>query len=166
MHPTCHNIAGVLANHARRRPSHPAIVSAEGTVRYGELDLFVRQRAAFLMQSGVGPGDVVGVCLRDRTEHVLLLYAIAAVDRVDCLYIGRIDLTVALGKTDPNDPVVVDAVASICNAGQKANTAIGMFVTDVAEAKQWQDHGASLFLLQSDQAFLLAGAAKLAAAFR
>ena len=79
MHPTRHNIAGVLANHARRRPSHPAIVSAEGTVRYGELDLLVRQRAAFLMKLGVGPGDVVGVCLRDRAEHVLLLYAIAAV---------------------------------------------------------------------------------------
>jgi len=91
---------------------------------------------------------------------------IAAVERLDCLFIGRIDLTVALGKTDPNDPVVVDAVASICAAGQKADTAVGMFVADVAEAAQWQDHGASFFLLQSDQAFLLAGAAKLAAAFR
>ena len=91
---------------------------------------------------------------------------IAAVERLDCLFIGRIDLTVALGKTDPNDPVVVDAVTSICAAGKKADTAVGMFVADVAEAKQWQDHGASLFLLQSDQAFLLAGAAKLAAAFR
>ena len=91
---------------------------------------------------------------------------IAAVKRLDCLFIGRIDLTVALGKTDPNDPVVVDAVASICAAGQKAGTAVGMFVTDVAEAKQWQDHGASLFLLQSDQAFLLAGAANLVSALR
>jgi len=102
----------------------------------------------------------------EDVEALDVIDAIAAVDRVDCLYIGRIDLTVALGKTDPNDPVVVDAVASICIAGQKANTAIGMFVADLAEAKQWQDHGASLFLLQSDQAFLLAGAAKLAAALR
>ncbi|MCH7822866.1 MAG: aldolase [Proteobacteria bacterium] len=91
---------------------------------------------------------------------------IAAVERLDCLFIGRIDLTVALGKTDPNDPEIIDAVASICAAGQKANIAVGMFVTDVAEVRQWQDLGASLFLLQSDQAFLLAGAAKLAAAFR
>ena len=102
----------------------------------------------------------------EDVEALDVIDAIAAVDRVDCLYIGRIDLTVALGKTDPNDPVVVDAVASICVAGRKANTAVGMFVTDVAEAKRWQDHGASLFLLQSDQAFLLAGAAKLAAALR
>ncbi|MCZ6808671.1 MAG: 4-hydroxy-2-oxovalerate aldolase, partial [Proteobacteria bacterium] len=68
--------------------------------------------------------------------------------------------------TDPNDPVVVDAVATICAAGQKANKTVGMFVSDVTEAKKWQEHGASLFLLQSDQAFLLAGAAKLAAALR
>ena len=99
-------------------------------------------------------------------EALDVIDAIAAVKRVDCLFIGRIDLTVALGKTDPNDPDVVDAVASICAAGKKAGTAVGMFVADVAEAKQWQDHGASLFLLQSDQAFLLAGAAKLAAALR
>jgi hypothetical protein len=40
------------------------------------------------------------------------------------------------------------------------------FVADIAEAKQWQDHGASSFLLQSDQAFLLAGAAKLVTTLR
>jgi len=91
---------------------------------------------------------------------------IAAVERLDCLFIGRIDLTVALGKTDPKDPVVVDAVATICAAGKKANTAVGMFLPDVEEARGWRDKGASLFMLASDQAFLLAGAAKLAAAFR
>jgi len=102
----------------------------------------------------------------EDVEALNVIDEIAAVERLDCLFIGRIDLTVALGKTDPNDPVVVDAVASICAAGKKADTAVGMFVADVAEAKQWQDHGASLFLLQSDQSFLLAGAAKLSAAFR
>jgi 2-keto-3-deoxy-L-rhamnonate aldolase RhmA len=99
-------------------------------------------------------------------EALDVIDEIAAVERVDCLFIGRIDLTVALGKNDPNDPIVVDAVASICAAGQKANKTIGMFVSSVSEAKQWQKHGASLFLLQSDQAFLLAGAAKLTAALR
>ncbi len=102
----------------------------------------------------------------EDVEALNVIDDIAAVERLDCLFIGRIDLTVALGKTDPNDALVVDAVASICAAGKKAGTAVGMFVADVAEAKQWQDHGASLFLLQSDQAFLLAGAANLTAALR
>jgi hypothetical protein len=39
-----------------------------------------------------------------------------------------------------------------------------MFVADLTEAKEWRDNGASLFLLQSDQAFMLAGAARLVAA--
>jgi hypothetical protein len=41
-----------------------------------------------------------------------------------------------------------------------------MFVADLAEAAQWHEPGASLFLLQLDQAFLLSGAAGLAAALR
>ena len=102
----------------------------------------------------------------EDVEALNVIDDIAAVERLDCLFIGRIDLTVALGKTDPKDPVVVDAVASICAAGRKANKAVGMFVADLAEAKEWQENGASLFLLQSDQAFLLAGAANLAAALR
>ncbi len=102
----------------------------------------------------------------EDVESLNAIDDIAAVERLDCLFIGRIDLTVALGKTDPKDPVVVDAVATICAAGKKTNTAVGMFLPDVAEFRQWQDLGTSLFLLQSDQAFLLAGAAKLAAALR
>ncbi len=102
----------------------------------------------------------------EDVEALNVIDAIAAVERLDCLFIGRIDLTVALGKTDPNDSVVVDAVASICAAGKKANTTVGMFLPDAAEFRQWQDLGASLFLLQSDQAFLLAGARDLVFALR
>ncbi len=102
----------------------------------------------------------------EDVESLNAIDEIAAVERLDCLFIGRIDLTVALGKTDPKDPVVVDAVATICAAGKKANTAVGMFLPDVEEARGWRDKGASLFMLASDQAFLLAGAAKLAASFR
>ena len=99
-------------------------------------------------------------------EALNVIDEIAAVERLDCLFIGRIDLTVALGKTDPSDPVVVAAVDKVCAAGRNAGKAVGMFVSEVEEAGHWMEKGASLFLLQSDQSFLLAGAAKLAAAFR
>ncbi len=91
---------------------------------------------------------------------------IAAVERLDCLFIGRIDLTVALGKTDPSDPVVVEAVDKVCAAGRNAGKAVGMFVSDVEEARHWTEKGASLFLLASDQAFLIAGARNLVSAMR
>ncbi len=41
-----------------------------------------------------------------------------------------------------------------------------MFVADVEEAKYWMGKGASLFLLASDQAFLMAGARNLVSALR
>jgi len=91
---------------------------------------------------------------------------IAAVARLDCLFIGRIDLTLALGKTNPSDPVVVEAVEKICAAGRTAGKAVGMFVSKIEEARHWMEQGASLFLLSSDQAFLKAGARNLVSALR
>lgn len=90
--------------------------------------------------------------------------AIAAVDGVDCVFIGRIDLAVAMGK-DPFDPEVVNAVAAICAAGRAAGTAVGMFSPSVDDLPRWRAAGANLFLLGSDQGFVLSGARQLAAAF-
>ncbi len=87
---------------------------------------------------------------------------IAAVDGIDCLFIGRMDLTVALGATGPDAPEVVAAVEAVCAAARKARRRIGMFVPDPAEVPHWRARGASLFLLSSDQNFLTAGANALA----
>lgn len=87
---------------------------------------------------------------------------IAAVAGIDCLFIGRIDLTVALGASSPNDPEVVDAVERICASAARAGRPVGMFVSDLAEIPKWREHGASLFLLSSDHSFLLQGANDLA----
>jgi 2-keto-3-deoxy-L-rhamnonate aldolase RhmA len=86
---------------------------------------------------------------------------IAAVDGVDCLFIGRVDLAVALQK-GVSDPEVLDAVEKICSDAHNGATAIGMFTPNAAELPQWQSLGASFFLLSSDQSMLLAGANALA----
>jgi 2-keto-3-deoxy-L-rhamnonate aldolase RhmA len=94
-------------------------------------------------------------------EAVDAVDEIAAVDGVDCLFIGRIDLTVAYGADSPNDERVLAAVERVCRAGRDAGKAVGMFVTDVSEAGKWMEQGASLFLLESDHAFLIKGARSL-----
>ena len=99
-------------------------------------------------------------------EAVEALNGIATVDGIDCLFIGRIDLTVALGADSPSDPVVVDCVTAICEAGRQAGRAVGMFVSDMDEVPHWKDAGATLFLMGSDHGFLRAGANQLAAQFR
>lgn len=90
---------------------------------------------------------------------------IAAVEGLDCLFIGRIDLTVALGAASPADPVVVEAVERICKSAADHGRRVGMFVGDLDEIPRWQEQGASLFLLSSDHSFLLQGAKNLMARF-
>ena len=99
-------------------------------------------------------------------EAVDAIDEIAAVEGVDCLFVGRIDLTVALGAASPADPVVVEAVERICQSAASAGRPVGMFVGNLDEIPRWQDAGASLFLLSSDHGFLLQGAANLVQRFR
>jgi 2-keto-3-deoxy-L-rhamnonate aldolase RhmA len=90
---------------------------------------------------------------------------ILAVDGIDCFFIGRADLAVSLGATSIVAPVVVDATHRIVDAAQRAGRRTGMFVGDLAEVPAWVELGVTLFLLESDHAFLLSGAASLRSRF-
>jgi len=90
---------------------------------------------------------------------------IASVDGVDCLFVGRADLTVSLGASTPNDRRVVEAVRQICAAGKRHERPVGMFTSDIEEIPHWMTLGASLFLLASDQHSILTGANLLADQF-
>jgi 2-keto-3-deoxy-L-rhamnonate aldolase RhmA len=91
---------------------------------------------------------------------------ITQVDGVDCLFIGRVDLTVALRAESPGAAEVIDAVERICDAGRQVGRAVGMFVGNAREVPRWRESGASFFLLSSDHGFLQQGAAKLVEEFR
>lgn len=91
---------------------------------------------------------------------------IAAVEGIDCLFVGRIDLTVAMGAASPAAPEVVAAVERICASARHVGRTVGMFVSDPAETAHWRERGASLFLLASDHGFLVQGANALAARVR
>ena len=71
------NLAKNLTHHARSRAFHPAIIEGGRIVTYGELDGLVDRTAAHLAGLGVGDGDIVGVCLADHVDHLLVLYALA-----------------------------------------------------------------------------------------
>ena len=90
---------------------------------------------------------------------------IAQVEGVHALFIGRIDLAVAMGKM-PNDEAVVEAVQQICETARSEGVAVGMFTPNVKEVSKWQSLGASFFLLNSDQGFILQGAAGLVSEFK
>lgn len=90
---------------------------------------------------------------------------IASVEGCDCLFIGRMDLTVALGETDAKAPSVIAAVEKVLAAANKNNVTTGMFVGDLSELDYWMKKGVCLFLLSSDQSFILAGANALSNKF-
>ncbi|MGX7953321.1 HpcH/HpaI aldolase family protein [Tsuneonella sp. HG249] len=84
--------------------------------------------------------------------------AIAAVEGIDALFVGRIDLTISLGCTSADDERVVAAVDRIVSACKSAGRASGMFLSRAGDVGHWRNKGASLFLLSSDASFLRSGA--------
>jgi 2-keto-3-deoxy-L-rhamnonate aldolase RhmA len=85
--------------------------------------------------------------------------AIASVEGVDSLFIGRGDLTAAFGDESKDPPAVRRAVERISEAARKANKPISVYVGSATEAAWLQTLGASVFVLSSDQGFLRQAAA-------
>ena len=94
-------------------------------------------------------------------EAVEAIDEIAAVEGIDALYIGRVDLTVAYGAERLDDARVVTAMETVCAAARQCNRPVGMYLARPEEVALWRDKGATLFLLGSDHGFLLSGAAEL-----
>jgi 2-keto-3-deoxy-L-rhamnonate aldolase RhmA len=105
---------------------------------------------------------IIVIAQIEDVEAVEAIDEIAAVDGIDALFIGRADLTISSGADTPDDAIVVAAVERICAAGKAVGRTVGMFLGRVADVPEWRDKGATLFVLQSDQDFLLKGAAALA----
>jgi 2-keto-3-deoxy-L-rhamnonate aldolase RhmA len=85
--------------------------------------------------------------------------AIAAVDGVDSLFIGRGDLTAAFGDDSKDPPEVRRAVERIAEAARKVKKPISVYVGNATEAAWLGTLGASVFVLSSDQGFLRQAAA-------
>jgi len=110
--------------------------------------------------------QTVAIAQIEDPEAVEDIDAIAAVEGIDALFVGRADLTVAYGASTQDDARVIAAVERVCAAGLRHNRRIGMFLARPGDVSLWANRGASLFLLGSDHGFLLDGAARLLAACR
>ncbi len=75
------NLAEGLDINAKARPDHIAIIDGERSIDYASLARLVRQTAGHI-ESLSAPDDIIGICLKDSLENLVLLYAVARAGRV------------------------------------------------------------------------------------
>jgi 2-keto-3-deoxy-L-rhamnonate aldolase RhmA len=113
--------------------------------RYGTLDAVAYRAQA--------DSDSIVWCQIEDHEAIGNIDEIAAVAEVDCLFIGRADLSVSLG-VGPKDPAIAAAVRATAEAGQRHNRAIGIHIADTAEIPDLLAIGITAFVCGTDQGFI------------
>jgi staphyloferrin B biosynthesis citrate synthase len=94
------------------------------------------------------------IAMIEDPEALGSIDAVHPCDGVDGFFIGRGDLTVALGAASSSAPEVQDAVRRISAAARSANKPVCVMVGSASEAKPFQELGASAFIVSSDQGFM------------
>ncbi len=98
----------------------------------------------------------------ETREGVQNVEQIAAVDGVDCLWIGHFDLSCSLGIPGQFDhPDFLDAVATVVRAARQHGKALGRLVPDVVEAIRLHGEGFD-FICYSGDVWVLYGAIEAA----
>lgn len=162
--------AGIVAPHVRSGRDAEELVAACHFGRGGRgyagstraADYTGRRMADHLATSRESTTVIAQI---EDAEAIEAVDEIAAVDGIDCLFIGRADLAISLGASGVSDPAVIAAAERVAQAGRKRGRPVGSFISDLAELPFWLDQGVSFFLLESDHTFLLRGADKLVSAF-
>ena len=91
--------------------------------------------------------------------------AIAAIGDLDCLFLGRADLSLSLGVDRQDDPKVVEAVRAVADAGRRHGRTVGIYIGAIAEVPALAALGISVFMCGSDQTWIMAEGQRLRAAF-
>jgi len=89
--------------------------------------------------------------------------AIARVDGIHALFIGRGDLAVAMGAASPDAAEVRAAAERIAAAARAAKKPVMVFTGTLADASAMRKLGASAFAVSSDQGLMRQAAAKVRA---
>jgi staphyloferrin B biosynthesis citrate synthase len=110
--------------------------------------------------------SVCTIAMIEDPEALDHIDAIAAVDGIHGLFIGRGDLTVALGAKSSADASVKDAVVRVIAAAKKVAKPVCVMVASSAEAKDFADLGASAFIISSDQSQMRRAAAQTLTEFK
>ena len=155
---------GVLVPHVKSA-AYAREVAAMFRYRGGSRGFATSTRAGHYtgvpMWRHIAESDASSVFVAQIEDPVALdeIDAIAAIDGVDSLFIGRGDLTAAYGDESKEPPAVRKAVERISEAARKARKSISVYVGNATEAAWLNSLGANVFVLSADQGFLRQAAA-------
>ena len=71
------NITELVSVRAREIPDAPAVLTAESTLSYGELDRAVSWTATLFKKAGLAEGDIVAIQLSNQAQHFITSLALA-----------------------------------------------------------------------------------------
>jgi len=95
-------------------------------------------------------------CQIEDASALANLDAIAAIDDIDCLFLGRADLALSLGVDAQSDAKVVEGVRATAAAGRRHGRSVGIFIGSTSEIADLAVLGVTVFVCGSDQSWLLA----------
>ncbi|MAY47475.1 MAG: hypothetical protein CML65_19770 [Rhodobacteraceae bacterium] len=111
-------------------------------------------------------GETVLICQIEDPGAVARSAEIAAVQGVDGLLVGPVDLAVSAGFTSATEPAVAAMTRDVLGACAGTAKTAGLFLGQPDQAPGWQADGANLFVLGTDQGFILNGARQALAQMR
>ncbi|MER3436986.1 MAG: aldolase [Chloroflexota bacterium] len=95
-----------------------------------------------LMKMQSANDEIMLIAQIETARGVENVDGIAAVDGIDCIWIGHFDLTASLGIPAQFDhPAFQDAVDAVIAAGQRHGKAVGIMASSVANAQDWIARG-------------------------
>lgn len=162
--------AGIMAPHVTSADDAQALVAA---VKYaaGQRGYSPSSRAGGYgtrnpadLRNRIDAETSLWIQIEDR-EALAQLDAIASLEAVDCLFVGRVDLAASLGVETADHPDMTTAIGTIAEAARRHDVALAFYVGSTGEIASLMDLGATIFACGSDQSYMLAQGAANRAAF-
>ncbi|MCC2097214.1 MAG: aldolase [Hyphomicrobiales bacterium] len=126
--------------------------------RYGGLGLWDHVDAA--------DARATVIAMIEDPEAVDAIDSIVNVEGLDCVFIGRGDLTVALGEASPASGRIEEATEAITKSARSAGKIVCAMTAGGDDAKWLQTLGVTAMIVASDQAFMRQAAAHSLQEFR
>jgi staphyloferrin B biosynthesis citrate synthase len=138
--------ARAIAGACRYRGGHRGFANTTRAGGFGD--------ASFADHIATQDAQVICIAMIEDVAAVERAASIAAVNGIDAFFIGRGDLTAAIGAPSMTSPETHKLVAPIMAAALEADMPVIMLSPDRADALAMAKLGASAFMVASDHGFL------------